>query len=78
MYIQAVGGAGALLAEAVKNVAGVHFLREFGMADALWVLDVENLRGVVTMDTHGASLYRRVGARSRRALREVLRNGVKT
>ena len=77
VYIQAVGGAAALLAEAVKGVAGVHFLREFGMADALWMLDVENLRGVVTMDTHGASLYRRVSARSRRALREVLRNGVK-
>ncbi|MBN1557792.1 MAG: fumarate hydratase C-terminal domain-containing protein [Lentisphaerae bacterium] len=77
VYVQAVGGAAALLAEAVRSVSAVHFLREFGMAEALWVLEVENLRGVVAMDAQGRSLYRRVRERSRRALRDVLRNGVK-
>ena len=57
VYVQAVGGAGALYAAAVKKVAGVSLLEEFGAAEAVWHFDVEDFRGVVAMDAHGRSLF---------------------
>lgn len=57
VYVQAVGGAGALYAECVKRVAGVSMLKEFGAAEAVWHFDVEGFRGVVAMDAHGRSLF---------------------
>ena len=57
VYIQAVGGGGAIYADAVKRVAGVSLLREFGAAEAVWHLDVVDFRGVVAMDAHGHSLF---------------------
>lgn len=57
VYVQAVGGAGALYAAAVKRVAGVSLLKEFGAAEAVWHLDVVRFRGIVAMDAHGASLF---------------------
>ena len=57
VYVQAVGGGGAIYADAVKKVAGVSMLREFGAAEAVWHLDVIDFRGVVAMDAHGRSLF---------------------
>lgn len=57
VYIQAVGGGGAIYADAVKKVAGVSLLDEFGAAEAVWHLDVVDFRGVVAMDAHGHSLF---------------------
>ena len=57
VYVQAVGGAGALYAECVKRVAGVSLLNEFGAAEAVWHFDVKGFRGVVAMDAHGRSLF---------------------
>ena len=57
VYVQAVGGGGAIYADAVKKVAGVSMLKEFGAAEAVWHLDVVNFRGVVAMDAHGHSLF---------------------
>ena len=57
VYVQAVGGGGAIYADAVKKVAGVSLLKEFGAAEAVWHLDVVNFRGVVAMDAHGNSLF---------------------
>ena len=57
VYVQAIGGAGALYAAAVKKVAGVSLLSEFGAAEAVWHFDVEDFRGVVAMDAHGRSLF---------------------
>ena len=57
VYIQAVGGAGALYADAVKTVAGVSCLKDFGAAEAVWHFDVVNFRGVVAMDARGNSLF---------------------
>ena len=71
VYIQAVGGAGALYAAAVKRVAGVDFLAEFGAAEALWHLDVEDFRGVVAMDAHGQSRFAEVSAASAAALKRL-------
>ena len=60
VYVQAVGGAGALYADSVKTVAGVSLLKAFGAAEAVWHFDVENFRGVVAMDAHGRSLFAEV------------------
>ena len=57
VYVQAVGGGGAIYADAVKTVAGVSMLKEFGAAEAVWHLDVIDFRGVVAMDAHGNSLF---------------------
>lgn len=72
VYIQAVGGAAAVAAAAVKKVAGVSMLEEFGAAEAVWHLDVEGLLGVVAMDAHGKSLFNAVGESSRARLAELV------
>ena len=58
VYIQAVGGAGAFYAEAIKKVSGVSKLEEFGAAEAVWHFDVEAFRGIVAMDAKGNTLYK--------------------
>ena len=68
VYIQAVGGAGALYAAAVKKVAGVSLLKEFGAAEAVWHFDVTDFRGVVAMDAHGHSLFDDVNQSSAKVL----------
>ena len=57
VYVQAVGGGGAIYADAVRKVAGVSLLKEFGAAEAVWHFDVVDFRGVVAMDAHGNSLF---------------------
>ena len=69
VYVQAVGGGGAIYADAVKQVAGVSMLGEFGAAEAVWHLDVADFRGVVAMDAHGRSLFDEVRIASERKLR---------
>ena len=64
VYIQAVGGAAALSAAAVRRVAGVSLLKELGAAEAVWHFDVEDFRGIVAMDACGESLFDRVRADS--------------
>lgn len=71
VYVQAVGGAAALSAAAVKKVAGVSYLEEFGAAEAVWHFDVEGFRGVVAMDASGNSLFDEVGKVSRRRFGEL-------
>lgn len=72
VYIQAVGGAAAVIAAAVKRVAGVSRLEEFGAAEAVWHFDVENLTGVVAMDSHGVNLFDAVRAESEKALSRIV------
>ena len=68
VYIQAVGGAGALYADCVKRVAGVSLFDEFGAAEAVWHFDVADFRGIVAMDARGHSLFEEVEKESRNAL----------
>ena len=63
-YLQAVGGAAALAAAAVKRVANVYFLEDFGAAEACWEFEVEDFPCIVAMDSHGVSLFDRVRAAS--------------
>lgn len=68
VYLQAVGGAAAVIAKSVDVVDGVHFLEDFGATEAMWVLRVRGLQAVVGMDAHGRSLYDEVAAASREKL----------
>ena len=60
VYFHAVGGAGALIAHAVKKVKTVFKLEEFGTPEAFWVIEVEDFPLVVTMDSHGGSLHKEI------------------
>lgn len=72
VYLQTVGGTAALIANAVTKVRAVHFMSEFGRAEALWELEVNDLEAVVTMDTRGRSMHERVRNASRRILSKAL------
>ena len=56
-YFHAVGGLASLIARSVTQVRQVFMLEEFGVPEALWVIDVEDFRALVTMDAHGQSWH---------------------
>lgn len=60
VYLQAVGGAAALLAQSIRRVAGVEFLERFGAAEALWELDVDGFEAAVGIDASGRDLFAEV------------------
>ena len=64
VYLHAIGGLAVILAKSVKKVREVHKLVEFGVPEAMWVLEVEEFPAVVTMDSHGNSLHVQVKADS--------------
>ena len=72
VYLQAVGGAAAVTAHAIKRVPNVYFLEEFGAAEACWEFEVEDFRCVVAMDSHGTSLFAQVEADSRRRFESLI------
>jgi fumarate hydratase subunit beta len=72
VYLHAVGGTAQVLAACVKKVETVFQLKEFGVPEALWVIDVEDFPVVVTMDSHGGSLHAEVETASRKKLEELL------
>jgi len=72
VYLDAVGGLAVVLAQSVKRVRGVHKLEEFGVPEAMWVIEVEKFPVVVTMDTLGNSVYREIETRSSARVRELL------
>lgn len=58
VYTHFTGGAGALAAKAIKNVENVYFLKELGIPEAAWILNVVNFGPlIVTMDAKGNSFY---------------------
>jgi L(+)-tartrate dehydratase beta subunit len=65
IYLTTVGyGTGALLGRGIKRVAGVYWLEELGLAQAIWVLDVENFGPfLVESDLAGNSLFERENAK---------------
>lgn len=60
VYLSATGGAAALLAKCVEKVIKVYLLKEFGVPEAMWVLRVKDFPAIVTMDSHGDSLHKKV------------------
>jgi len=71
VYFHAVGGAASLIAQTVRRVQGVYKL-DFGVPEAMWVIQVEDFPAVVTMDSHGESQHAAVEAQSRAALEKLL------
>lgn len=58
-YLTTVGyGTGALLGRGIKQVKAVHWLEDLGIAQAIWVLEVENFGPfLVDSDAEGRSLF---------------------
>ena len=71
VYFHAIGGAATLIAQSVTKVLGV-YKYEFGVPEAIWVIEVKDLPVVVTMDAHGQSLHKGVEEQSARVLAELL------
>jgi tartrate/fumarate subfamily iron-sulfur-dependent hydro-lyase beta chain len=58
VYTAFPGGAGVLAAEKITNVSQVYWFEEFGMPEAVWILEVKEFGPlVVAMDSIGQSLY---------------------
>lgn len=72
VYLHAIGGAAQVLAECIKRVRNVYLLEKFGSPEAIWELEIEKFPAVVTMDSHGNSLHKKVLAESQAALAERL------
>ena len=71
VYLHAIGGAASLIAQSVQRVVAVHKL-DFGVPEAMWVIEVQEFPVVVTMDSHGDSLHEVVEAQSRQELERLL------
>jgi fumarate hydratase subunit beta len=72
VYFHAVGGAGTLIANSVKEVKAVYKLEEFGTPEAFWVIEVKDLPLVVTMDSHGGSIHKEVKEKSEKIAKELM------
>ncbi|TDA26168.1 MAG: fumarate hydratase [Archaeoglobi archaeon] len=60
VYLAFTGGAGAFAASRIKRVKGV-FWEDLGMAEAVWVFEVENFGPcIVAIDSKGNSIYEEV------------------
>ena len=70
-YFHALGGAASLIAQTVKRVIDVHKL-EFGLPEAIWVIEVEKFPAVVTMDAKGNSQHEAVFKSSEKVLKGLL------
>jgi fumarate hydratase class I len=71
VYLHAIGGAASLIAKSVRKVQGVYKL-DFGVPEAMWVIEVEEFPAVVTMDAHGGSLHKDVETKSSEILSTLL------
>ena len=71
VYFHAIGGAASFIAQSVVKVLGVHKL-EFGVPEAMWVIEVRDFPAVVTMDAHGGSQHSAVEQGSRAVLEDLL------
>ena len=76
VYLTTVGyGLGATYGRSIKRVVEVHWLKELGIAQALWVLEVERLGPfLVEGDRAGRSLFALANREINARLREVYRD----
>jgi fumarate hydratase class I len=71
VYFHAIGGAASLIAQTVQRVIGVHKY-DFGVPEAIWVIEVKDFPVVVTMDAHGQSLHAVIERESHKVLGKLL------
>jgi len=72
VYLHAIGGAAQVLAHAIPRVEKVFMLEEFGVPEALWVIEVRKFPVVVSMDSHGVSLHDVVEENSKEAFSSLI------
>jgi fumarate hydratase class I len=71
LYLHAIGGAATLIAQTVERVLDVYKL-DFGVPEAIWVIQVKDFPAVVTMDAHGNSLHADIEGQSKTVLDKLL------
>jgi fumarate hydratase class I len=71
VYLHAIGGAATWIAQSVQRVLDV-FKLNFGVPEAMWVIEVKDFPAVVTMDAHGASQHAIIEQKSKEALDRLL------
>lgn len=72
VYLSTIGGAASVLAEKTKRVVDVFKLNEFGIPEAMWVMEVEKFPAIVTMDAHGNSMHNTVKEESKKTYNKLL------
>lgn len=70
-YLHAIGGAASLIAKSVVQVRDV-FKLDFGVPEAMWVIEVNDFPVVVTMDAHFGSLHAEISQSSKKLLETLL------
>jgi fumarate hydratase subunit beta len=73
VYFHAIGGAATFIARSVTRVLEVYKL-DFGVPEAIWVIEVKDFHAVVTMDANGKSLHEVVEKESAKVLADLLAN----
>lgn len=71
VYLAAIGGAGALIASTIKKVKNI-YKEEFGMPEAIYELEIENMPLIVAMDAKGNSVYEGVLESSEKIYKKLL------
>jgi fumarate hydratase class I len=71
VYFHAIGGAASYIAQTVTKVHGV-FKLDFGVPEAIWVIEVKEFPVVVTMDSHGASQHAVIDESSKKILADLM------
>ncbi len=60
VYLNSYGGCAQFLADKIVAVNDVYFYDEFGAPEAIWELEVKDFPAIVTMDSYGVNLHRKV------------------
>lgn len=73
IYLTTVGyGTGALLGRGIKSVKALHWRKELGLAQAMWVIEAENMGPfIVASDLEGNCLFERENAKINAGLAKV-------
>ena len=71
VYFHAIGGAASFIAQSVQKVLGVYKM-EFGVPEAMWIIEVKDFPVVVTMDAHGNSQHAVIEDSSKKVLDDLL------
>lgn len=77
IYLLAISAA-VSIADRVKKVVAGWKAEEFGIPDAMWLLEVEDFPAIVTMDAHGNSLHKDIENISLENLRKLLHRANET
>ena len=72
VYLQTISGAAAYLADRITKVITGWKIEEFGMPEAMWLLEVKDFPVIVTMDAHGNSLHAEIEKASLERLKQLI------